>query len=182
MVFHRRRGAGSTSSVFAARQELPSAPVGWEAASWRQRRLWEAALLKIQHCETSGTSTSLRRRLELQDVCFTLTWPASPPIARASSSSSSSLPGNLFQRREQEEKGWGPQKGQGMMHVLAYMSVWGAAGKGGGSSVTECPALKGGRRPFLTPINHGNFFWRVGVTKLGKMGLFPCPTAGSGKF
>lgn len=166
MVFHRHRGAGSASSIFAARQELPSAPAGWEAASWRQGRLREAALLKIQHCETAGTSTSLRRRLELQDVCFALTWPASPPIARASSSFSSSLPGNLFQRREHEEKGWGPRKGQGVMHFLAYVSVWGAAGKDGGSLVMGCPALKRGMGPFLTRVNHGNFFWRVGVTKL----------------
>lgn len=113
MVSHRHRGAGSAADVFAARQELVLAPepvrgVGWEAAFRQQDwpRLREAALLKIQHCETTGTSSSLLHRLEPQDVCSALTCLASCSIAKASSSSSSPS-GNRFWRgvegREQEE-------------------------------------------------------------------------------
>lgn len=81
----------------------------------------------------------------------------------ASSSSSSSLPGNLFWReaegREQKEKGhWQQQKGHGgVMHILAYISVWGTAGRSRVVLATECPMFKGRRGVLLAPLNHGNF-------------------------
>jgi len=63
-------------------------------------------------------------------------------------------------------RGLGAAEGGGVLHVLAYTSVWGAAGEGGGSLDVGCTALKGRTGPFLAPLNHGSFSGRGGVAEL----------------